>query len=536
MASPKARVWLLLVLGLAVVGAGLAWHFAHRPQGAEPAATTLERAPVPEPERSPVLRGATDPTTPSPASVPEAASPDTWRITYEVFDADGTPRHHMGTEFQGGEGERVSVHTPEDGPANEGTVEVRGSGYLVIRSYHRVPWVSPWLDPPPLGERHLVVRLDRGLPIHGVLLHPDGVTPMTRGIIKLHAPVVSEPYRPGIHDRTALVQGDGTFRFEGLSPGTVTLRADGYDPTVGGPVSVQAEAGDENVRIPLRPAGGIAFLIVDDATGRALQSPRWAVLEMVGDENRVRTSGSINPSEDPPEARPTSFLQVQPGRRYRFRVEAQGYQPSRTIEIDIPPEGGRPTVRVSLIPAPESVARLTIRMHTAEPVLPTWVAVTYHVGGGSRSRTGTRIEDERVALELAPGRHRLTVGGGWRTDDEHPEWIWVPVDLEVDLEPAEEREVEVWLRRGGGVALAGDPDPRPSQVTFTSGERTVTCHAWWGRLDEGTGYKLAVLAPGTWQLEYAGREKGFRAAVEVKAGEITRLTPEMLEPFTVEAK
>ena len=43
--------------------------------------------------------------------------------------------------------------------------------------------------------------------------------------------------------------------------------------------------------------------------------------------------------------------------------------------VEIPEIGGRPTIRVELTPAPETVARLTIRVRTEERVPPAWVAV-----------------------------------------------------------------------------------------------------------------------------------------------------------------
>lgn len=537
MAPSSSPRRVLAVLALVAAAGGLLWWSLRTDRGDETSGAPIERArasddaPPPPPIEAPVLQGA--PRAPSP-SPPAADHPAIWRLTYEVLDADGTPRHHSRAAFFDRAREEVAESYPEDGPATEGALEVPGAGYLVVWSHHRVPWISAWLEPPASGKRHLVVRLDHGLEIAGVVYASDGVTPIPSAWVRLWRFPETEPFAPAISSRAAPVGRDGSFRIGGFPPGTVKLRAGAYDRTLGVPVELEAEAGDPDVHLVLGPQGALAFLLVDEATGLALQTKRWSVHVRERGEERLWMWGSSVTTGGSAEAKPSNFLCAVPGQTYRIRVEAQGYEASETQVVTIPAEGGRKTLRLALRPAPESVARLTIRVGTDDPRPPEWVTLTHHVTPLSRSMNQMKLVDGRLVLEFPPGPIHLSVGGAWMPDPEDRDTFWVPVDLKLDLLPGEEREIDVWLKPGGWVVLAGYPDPRPREVTFRQGDEVVTCPAAWGMLGKETGYAFTVLPPGTWKLDYVDRKRGCRATVEVIAGEVTRLTPEMLKAFAVE--
>jgi hypothetical protein len=101
----------------------------------------------------------------------------------------------------------------------------------------------------------------------------------------------------------------------------------------------------------------------------------------------------------------------------------------------------------------------------------------------------------------------------------------------VELAPGEERVVDVLLRPGGWVFLAGGADLRPETVRWMCGSDTREVRARHHRMGETDGFLLGLLPPGRWGLWLVETRGGDRTAtVEVRAGEVVSLDPAALAP------
>ncbi len=544
---PAIRRLLLLALAVGVgVAVGVAAWWLFRDPAASPGVgggidrsdevpATIDVDFSPPPAADPVLQG-TGREAPPPAS-PEPAEPlpKTWVLTFEVRDHDGTPRHWTGAGIHTRDGAILADAEAAKGDNTRGRVEVPGSGLvLVVGSPQRLPWVSELLEAPPSGERHLVVRLEAGLRVAGVVYEQDGVTPHAGGMVHARVPAQADPYRPPLTSLQGMVGPDGKFAIEGLPPGRVTLRTVTYDRTKGRPVRAEVDVGDENVRLVLGPQGAIAVLVVDEATGLSPTTRECRVYVVTKDGDQLWSHwGSLRP-EEKRAAKPTSYRLASPGDVVRYRVRALGYEPSDIVTAVVPETGGKQIVRVELRRAPGTEATLRIRVRTEDGRVPARVPVTHHLGQGSSNTTHRRVVDDRITEPLMPGAHHLTVGRKHRLDASEGEVFWLPVDLRLDLAPGEQRDVDVYLARGGWAVIEGDPDPRPRAVTLTRGDEVVKRSVWWGPWgkEHRTGYHLGPIPEGTWTLEYVERGKGRRTTFDIQKDQILVLDPKTFEPFT----
>ncbi len=539
MAAQSSPLRRLALVGLVLALGGLGWWLLGTRDDTPLAGRPIERKGQPNETAelltspaAPVLHGrptaearAPAPHPPGAPGEPPAAKP--WRLTFDVVDEHGSPRPWTRAAMHDREGQVLLQEWVEEGPRTEGELAVPGSGYLVVWSHQRVPWVSAWQEPPPSGTRHLEARVDTGLAVAGEVFEQDGITPLAWGEVHVWCKASAEPYRPALGAIPGIVQA-GRFRVAGLPPGLATVQAKAYDQAQGRPVKVETEVGDDALRLVLGSQGVISFLVVDRSTGLA---PRTKYLEIRtlrdGREQAWSTASTMQPRE-PEAAKPIGKHLGNPGETYRFRVRAQGYEPSDVVAVTVPDTGGKLTARFEIEPAPESVARLTLLVRTFDPPLPKFVMVTRHRESGSTGH-GMPHEDGRIVVELTPGPQRLTVGGG--ASPRPGEDFWLDTPLEIELQRGDDREAEVWIERGGWVFIGGDPDPQPRKVTFTKDDVTVERMARWQSWQDERGYFLGVLPAGTWTLTYAHREDGRRATVDVKKGEVVRLDPATFESF-----
>ena len=528
-ASLRRRVLPAIALAVALLAV---WTLVRGPDAAEDG-DVVARGPAGEDAPGPlvvepVLRGAAD-ARPAPAA-DERAGPDRdplgWRITFEVVGMDGTPLAWDLAAFRDARGDALEhVRAPRD--ATTGFLDVTGEGRLVVQAEGFVPWMSGWLARPVAGTIHLVARLDAGLAVAGEVFEQDGRTPLAAGSVLVICNGGALP------DGTSFGQQgeveDGRFRVTGLAPGPVDVQVRGAHRQAGQPARTLAQAGDEDLRIVLGPWGRITLLLVDERTGFAPVTTYLQVFE-IGDDGVAMpclTTSTTAPAEGQP---PTSLggFDAAPGARLRYCVEAQGYEPSDVFEVVVPLSGGVVETRVGLRPAPRSVGRVRLRLRVESGVLPEHVLVARHDAGGSTGR-GYPVEAGVVSLELGPGAHHLVVGDAWAPSDPGPDWV--PVPVHVELAPGQEREVDVLLCPGGWVFLAGGGDLRPETVRWLSGSDTREVRARHHRMGETDGYLLGLLPPGRWGLWLVETRGGDRtASVEVRAGEVVRLDPAALAP------
>jgi hypothetical protein len=133
-----------------------------------------------------------------------------------------------------------------------------------------------------------------------------------------------------------------------------------------------------------------------------------------------------------------------------------------------------------------------------------------------------------------PGAHHVSVGQKQWPDSSDDGTYWVPASLKLELAPGEQRDVDVYLARGGWAVIDGDPDPRPRDVTLTRGDEVVKRFVSWGPWgkERRTGYHLGALPEGTWTLEYVERGKGRRTTFQIRKNEVLVLDPETFDTFT----
>ncbi len=184
--------------------------------------------------------------------------------------------------------------------------------------------------------------------------------------------------------------------------------------------------------------------------------------------------------------------------------------------------------------APGAEATLRIRVRTEDGSVPAWLPVTFHLGHGSSNGTHLMVVDDRVSVPLMPGAHHVSVGQKQWPDSSDDGTYWVPGSLKLELAPGEQRDVDVYLARGGWAVIDGDPDPRPREVTLTRGGEAMKRFVSWGPWgkEHRTGYHLGALPEGTWSLEYVERDNGRRTTFEVKQDQILLLDPETFDTFT----
>lgn len=478
-------------------------------------------------------RGGTDSSRRSNRPDEPTTGASSWKLTFACYDTDGEPHPWTSAILYDGEGKALKAVHHEGDPTHEGSIEVPGEAYLVVEAWKSAPWRSEWLTPPASGERHCRVTLGDGLTLAGIVYQQDGRTPLHSGTVRVWSLPSEDEWRPGVAARMAVVGKDGRFAVEGLPGGPLRVVAEAHDFTLGRKITVQGEAGEQDLRVVLGPQGAIALLITDAETGLELDTKQGRILRVTDEGEQAWSFWGRPPGAELKEATRTSWYRAEPGSTHRFRVRAHGYAPSEVIEVLVPPTGGVQEVPVSLRPAPETIAKLRIVARVAEGPIPDRIFIVQHLGSGSASFRGVQLSESEHLMELMPGAHHLEVGRAFRPDLEDPSTFFVPVEVKVDLKEGESQRVEVTLERGGWVLIEGRPDPRPRLVRLTRGSESLERYAHWGSRGKGndTAYLLGALAPGTWTLEYARRERGVRTTFEVKRGEVTRLQPVTFETF-----
>ena len=519
-----------LALAVALVAA---WGLARGPDVAEEG-DVVARGPAGEDAPGPllvepVLRGAAD-ARPAPAA-DERAGPDRdplgWRITFESVGMDGTPLAWELAAFRDARGApREHVRAPGD--ATTGFLDVTGEGRLVVEAEGFVPWASGWLARPVAGTLHVVARLDPGLAVAGEVFEQDGRTPLAAGSVLVFCNGGALP------DGTSFGQqgevADGRFRVTGLAPGPVEVRVGARRSPAGQPVRIQAEAGDEDLRIVLGPWGRITLLLVDERTGFAPVTTYLQVFDVDddGDAFPRLTTSTTAPAEGAPPT-PLGGFDAAPGARVRFRVEAQGYEPSDVFEVVVPAVGrpGRDPRRAA--------SRAAKRRARAPPAPGAGrAAPRARAGRASRRRRqhrarlprGGRRRLARARAGHAPpgrGRRVSSVRTGSRLGaGPGPTWSW---------RPARSARWTCCSVPAGGSSSRGAPTcaPRPSGgCAAATRARSARATTGWARPTASSWASSRPAAGGSGSSRPRGGDR--TATVEVRAGEVVRVDPAALAP------
>jgi hypothetical protein len=459
-----------------------------------------------------------------------------WILSYEISDAAWEPFPWCLVSLHGRDGGEFAKR--EGG--SRGALEVLDGAYLVVRAHRRVHWPvwrSEWLEAPPGGTRHLVVRMPELRTVSGTALEQDGETPVSGAHVSASWAAADGSWTPPDAWASATTDAAGRFVVEGLPPGRVRVEVGARSFTQGSPAGIDAEAGDEDLRIVLGPQGAVALLVTDEATGLAPRTKHLRIDLVTKDGEQVWKHWTRTTLGEPRAAEWTAWHPVSPGASARFRVRAVGYEPSPELQVVVPPTGGRHLLRVPLRPAPEQVARLRVRVHLPDVEPPARILVRRDVGS-NRTTTAEALIDGTFVLDLLPGAHRLDVGRAAKPESNYAYSFLVPVELRLDLAPGETRDVEVTLEMGGWVVFRDLPSPSYDVYRLTSGARVLELSPGF-ELSAEEGKMVSVLGPvpaGTWTLEGIEGGIGRRTQLSVEPGQVTRLDPATFEAFTVEER
>ena len=550
MDGSRRRSHALLVLLVALVVALAGWWWSARTEeapadqdlaavGSEP--DTPEPL-LPAPGAAELLGdGAARPTAEATPDAPSLQATGRWTLTFECQDADGKPTRWTHASVHRSPGTEPIWLEPADETPNRGSTEIDGRARLVVHGWNKQPWISETLGPPASGTRHLTVRFEDGVSVSGRVFQQDGETPLSAGKVTAWCPEQLDPWRPALSSRWTIVRKDGTFTVPGLYPGTVRLVAEAYDRALGTKSRVEAEGGDEHVRMVLGKISAAGLLIVDAETGFAPSTKRLRIFRVDADgEEPLGQSSWTTPAADRP-AIPGFWHYVKPGTELGFRVRAQGYRDSGPVVFRTSRDGGKEifTIRLEADPTPLTTVRFRIRADEGDA--PKRISIA-RIHGGTTHTTTLPIPDGEHTVEAMPGSHVIEVGGARRPKEGDRSTFWIPQRFEFETEGNEVLEYDVTLEQGGWLVFVGDPDPRPRLISFEMGETTLERPAVWGRIgrNEATAYGAGILPPGTWTLAYEGRKGGSRVrmstVVEIKRGKISYVEVTELEMKPLEGE
>ncbi len=362
------------------------------------------------------------------------------------------------------------------------TLSARLDGYLEGRSTE--------LDLQEGGaEEDLVIVLDEGLVLAGVLRMPDG-SPAEDARISLvpfdpsHAWELIERSRSSAG--AARSAPDGTFRIESLHPGEYSLYASREGPE-GVALSARATglaAGDPDLDLSLSPCVTYAGRVVDDAgapvdafevEARRADWPRW--MEGPSAEVSARFDGAAGRFD----------LSTLDAGTWEVSIEAAGHLWSGQREVVVPAVDGEPFVLTR-------TARLsgTVLDPNGEPVVGAEVRASLDSQGGRSAVTETDAQGRFELDSVGPGALSLEAS----SDD------WAPSRSgHLDSEPgSEHRDWTLHLTRGGAVGgvvfdSAGVPDVGRSigvQSQFGDVREAFS--------DDSGSFLVEHLAPGVYQV------------------------------------
>jgi len=264
---------------------------------------------------------------------------------------------------------------------------VKGGALRLVASApgHRVGQAR--FDAPPVGEIHLALRA--GLAIEGLLVDPRGEP---TGGVEVRARHSDRPaaLTQRSSSAAALLEGveaawarsapDGSFRLEGLSPGTyrVEVTEDGWvlDAPDGVPARgthpwttyTLAKAGSTSLRLVVVPLRSVRLEPLDSVTGELILGAPWTLEAVAADLAAPASASSYAPSAHGVEeaAWPSVFLRLDrsppPGAEAEISLVVEGHEPYRgRALLRLPGDAAATTVSLVRL-EPVGEARLAIRL------------------------------------------------------------------------------------------------------------------------------------------------------------------------------
>lgn len=309
---------------------------------------------------------------------------------------------------------------------------------------------------------------------------------------------------------------NGRFKFGSLTspvPDNLELIVRPDSSTIHRPLVREIEPGDD-VLMVLDPYPHVVLEFVDAATDRGLQSRFIQIVSRGRGGESPRSVWSATGIPDDPEPFRHTWVVRIPDPIAQLQLKADGYESSPWIDA---PTAAEPNPRrIAMRKDPGSMGSLAASIRTDDGLLLERIGLKRFIGGGSTAWGGLSVENGVFSLPLAPGRHRIWLGGDCITLPTEPHEWYVPVALELDVHRGATVPVDVFLRRGGFVRLpeAGNP------MTFTNLHETISIQTC-PHSDAMGSFRLAgPLPPGTWSYTYTEGREAFAGTVDVVAGEI----------------
>lgn len=317
----------------------------------------------------------------------------------------------------------------------KGTVTIRafGKGHTAVT----MPDV-------PVGTGDLVLHVQRLATIEGLLTATDR-TPITGSVIAVDTQAAQRPFDPyegfGGGPVRAVSAGDGTFRVEGVPPGTVTLRATGagHLPAIAKGLVVEPGQQLTGVRLVADAGATAHVLVVDDAGEPVVAAKVRAVRAPTDDANGARfVARAVDGADDlaaptfggdaglgtaTTAADGTARLPGMPAGPVRFEATHAAFAAAVPVDVTMP-ASGTTDVRIALrVPgllavqvvdaegSPLAGARVRIDRSDAPPVAP------WDDSHSDRVHDVTSDAEGRAhSGPLTPGEYRVALLAESRTE------------------------------------------------------------------------------------------------------------------------
>lgn len=520
--------WLLaagVLAGVVVVVLWMRGSDAARSERAAAPKGSLPEVPLPEAE---------PPTTPAVEPAPDPYAERDWRLEVEVRDENNEPVSGR-VYVTDAKGDLTSALDTE--PPAPLVQRVRGTVSIVAYVWFYVPQFHENLIPPASGVRTVVVKVERGPGIAGMVVDDTG-TPVTSWGTTLRARPLdppswlwrkSETWRSQTDETgrwfvfDAMADDDGSFSLQGLPPGRYEIQCqlsrlrsldDPRPRALLAPEPVVATSGDADVRIVCqRPVEiHVRLFDLDSAIGIP---PGTATSWMASNRHGLWQLGTAEGS--------TVRLEVPPAASFTLAVEAEGYHTPEPVLVAANREPGAQDVVVRLRRDPDAFSELEllVRDDVGEPAFPLWF------GYGRRVEELSSAEG-RYVLRLAAGPQRIMLRSAHRFK---PEWrggeienvepigVYIEQELTVNLPRGGRVTRSVTLQRAGGIWVRLDPEDDFSDIKLLQGNAEQ--HPFMG-LGEGKGIVAAVV-PGTYTVEGKAGARVVRVEVEAKAAEVAEV-------------
>jgi RNA polymerase sigma factor (sigma-70 family) len=453
---------------------------------------------------------------------PAGADARPWDLFVRILGPAGRPAGGR-VSFLNDAGEQIANESPNR--AGRVHLAVRGPGTLVVLPHDRMaPKRISGLTPPDAGRRFMLVRLEGGLGIDGVVLDGEGheVVQPDIAAYMVDPPPGLEGFKKRAAGMTRINEwSPKTFRIVGLPPGRYRLAA--ARPDMGARVSLLpdpgpvVEAGTSGVVIRQVNSCQLTLRFLDAETGGDVASRVQTLRVVEGVEKLVSYA-----------TEPRFSICVPIGRTWMFRARASGYAVSKDHVVSVRPGETSRVVDVPLVSDPEyRPVRVTliVRDDAGRPVPGVTVTVQMPTMPGMfLGRNDLTREGGRIAFELDPGTHVVNIRPPRGQADTGRSLGSARIEIRVENGDANERQVV--LERRGTLQLVYPIDYREGIILRTPDGKHVSGTAM--KTIPGGGKFIAGLPPGPIVIHTRrpdGRWVGTPA--EVRVGVITVVEIEM---------